>query len=122
MRIASEIEIAPPLARIEVLLQTWADYDKSKRDGGVVTHGYPTRSCGFVGGGSSTVEDMEDSVDCNKGINIAAILKGLAADERSAIRHQYLDEDYEGLIVFYGCTLRRAKGRVEAAAKRRGIW
>ena len=111
-----KIEVIAPL---EYLLQTWADFD---RRGGEVTHGYQNRSVGFASGGCNTIEDMERNLDDYLGAAMAAIMKDLPREERSAIRHQYLDERYCGLIVFYACTLKRAKVLVEAAAKRRDLW
>ena len=113
-----KIEVIAP-SRLEYLLLTWADFD---RKGGEVTHGYQNKAIGFVGGGSNTIEDMERNLDDYLGAAMAAIMKDLPREERSAIRHKYLEEKYCGLIVFYGITLLRAKGMVEAAAKRRDLW
>lgn len=116
-----KIEVIAP-SRLEYLLHTWADFD---RKGGEVTHGYQNKAMGFVGGGCNTIEDMEHNLEDYLGAAMAAIMKDLRKtnkEEWSAIRHQYLDEKYCGLIVFYACTLKRAKGMVEAAAKRRDLW
>jgi hypothetical protein len=119
MHVAREIEIAEPLSRLEVLLQTWADWMRRETS---TARGYPVRSCMFAGYGDSTVKDMEHSSDHWLAEAIDAIIRGLPDQEKSAICHQYLDSKYRYQIVFYAPTLHNARRLIQAGVDRRGIW
>jgi len=114
-----KIEIMKPLARIEVLLQTWADW---MRHGGSVARGYPSKACGFAELGVTSIEDIEDTSDDWLARALDAIIRGLPDQERAAIDHQYLDARYRYLIVFYAPTLYNAKKLIQAGIERKGIW
>lgn len=108
--------------KLEYLLKTWEWYMKH---GGGMTRGYPSKSAGFVSAGYRSSEDFEEAEDIRIGEIMKAIIydpKILSENEQSAIRHQYLDEKYCGLIVFYGATLIDAKRALHKAVYRKGIW
>lgn len=114
-----KIEIVEPMSRLEVILQTWADW---MRRGGSVARGYPGKACGFAELGATSIEDMEDTSDTWLAAAVDAIIRGLPDEERSAIHHQYLDSRYRFRVVFYAATLRKAKALVQAGVERKGIW
>lgn len=119
MQVANRIEIAKPLNRLEIQLQTWADW---MRSGGAVAKGYPSKACGFAELGATSIADIEDVGDAWLARAMDAIISGLPDQERSAIHHQYLDSKYRYQIVFYAPTLHNARAMIQAGADKKGVW
>jgi hypothetical protein len=115
-----EIEIVPPLSRLEFLLLNWRDW--MRRGGNKIARGCPGKACGFIGAGSNSIDDNEYSSDDWHSVAIDRIIYDLPDAENSAIRHQYLDDKYRYLIVFYAATLASARKMILDKMHAEGIW
>lgn len=113
-------------AEADRVLRIWGDY--KRREGGVVTLGYPKRSAGLVSGGASTEDSFDELVeaaDRRTGAIADAILDQMSRDGTHArhvlaIWNRYLGDvarfrgDHEAILLD-GCQVFLIE------AKRRGI-
>ncbi len=112
------MEIKEPLTRIEVLLETWADW---MRHGNFVARGYPSKASGITELGVTSFQDMEETADSSLARAIDAIIVGLAETHQSAINHAYLGSKYLFPICYYLIHLDEAKVIIGDGLEKRGI-
>lgn len=77
--------------KVKEALTAWAEWQRSDN----LRLGYPSKSLMLSsGGGSSTFEDMIDTLDNSIAQAVEAILEGLSISQRMAVHHYHLNAVY----------------------------